>query len=98
MAKTPKLTVRDLREEFRVPLQKVADEIYRELVRTTPKRTGHASRGWTKPEQISRDDFNAVITTNSVPYVPYLNEGHSAQAPAGYIEDTIDKIVRRYKR
>lgn len=73
-------------------------DLYLEIVKTTPKRTGQASRAWSKPEKVSTADFDKVITTNSLPYVPRLEEGYSKQAPSGFIEPSIEKITRRYKR
>ena len=98
MATTPRNTMRELRVEIHQPLASMARNIQLELIKTTPKASGAASRAWTNPEKISRDDFNSVITTNSRPYVPRLNEGWSKQAPPGYIEASIEKIVRRYNR
>ena len=34
-----------------------------------------------------------VFITNHVPYVPDLNEGSSPQAPAGFIDEIIDRVV-----
>lgn len=98
MANKPKDTMKELREEAHKPLDRMARDIYLALVKNTPKKSGAASRGWTSPENISKEDFSAVITTNSVPYVPRLNEGWSRQAPAGYVERTVDQIVRRYNK
>lgn len=73
-------------------------DLYLEIIKTTPKRTGAASRAWTHPEKVSEVDFEKVITTNSLPYVPRLEDGYSKQAPDGFIQPSIDKITRRYKR
>lgn len=73
-------------------------DLYLEIVKTTPKATGRASRAWTKPEKVSEADFEKVITTNSLPYVPRLEEGYSRQAPSGFIEPSIERVTRRYKR
>ena len=35
-----------------------------------------------------------VYVTNNVPYIRFLNAGHSRQAPAGYVQDEIAKVVR----
>lgn len=32
--------------------------------------------------------------TNNVPYGPKLNDGHSQQAPAGFVQDAVDKAVK----
>ena len=36
----------------------------------------------------------AIYMTNNLPYIEALNEGHSAQAPAGYIETAVTAAVR----
>lgn len=36
----------------------------------------------------------SVYITNNVPYIGKLNEGHSKQAPVGYVQQTIEKSVR----
>jgi hypothetical protein len=98
MATDVKITMKELRGEVQKSLNQMANDIYLALIRNTPKRSGAASRGWTKPGTISRDNYSAVITTNRVPYVERLNEGWSKQAPAGYIEQTTNQIMRRYKK
>jgi len=46
----------------------------------TPVDTGRAQEGWyTKDDEIRND----------VPYISALNEGHSTQAPANYVEATL---------
>lgn len=35
-----------------------------------------------------------VHITNNVPYITRLNDGHSQQAPAGFVQRAIDKAVR----
>lgn len=36
-----------------------------------------------------------IWLSNNVPYIQVLNAGHSKQAPAGFIEDAIDRGVRK---
>lgn len=98
MSKDAKNTVRALKSDMVHELNAFSRDLYLEIVKTTPKRTGAASRAWTKPEKVSEADFDKVITTNSLPYVPRLEEGYSKQAPDGFIEPSIEKITRRYKR
>ena len=93
-----RIVMKDLRKEVHQPINQMNRDIYLEIIKTTPKRTGQASRAWTKPEKVSPDDFDAVITTNRLPYVPRLEEGYSKQAPDGFIQPSIDKITRRYNR
>lgn len=35
-----------------------------------------------------------VFVSNNVPYIQVLNDGHSQQAPAGFVEAAIEKAVR----
>ena len=93
-----RIVMKDLRKEVHQPLDRMARDIYLEIIKTTPKRTGQAQRAWTKPENVSPDDFNAVITTNRLPYIERLEDGWSKQAPDGFIQPSIDKITRRYNR
>jgi hypothetical protein len=88
----------DLRKEAHVPINRMFQALYLEIVKTTPRATGAASRAWTRPEIVSPDDFSAVITTNRLPYVERLEGGWSKQAPDGFIQPSIDKIVRRYNK
>jgi hypothetical protein len=98
MANTPKNTLKELAREIHGPINSFARDLYLEIVKTTPKRTGAASRSWTKPKKITPEDFNGIITSSNLPYVPRLDEGYSKQAPEGFIQPSIDRILRRYKR
>jgi hypothetical protein len=97
MANTPCGTIRELRREIAKSINTTAEEIYREIVRTTPKRSGAAARAWTPPKKIQDEAFDGIITTNALPYVPRLEEGWSKQAPNGFIQQSIDKITRKGK-
>lgn len=35
----------------------------------------------------------SVFVSNNVPYITRLNEGHSQKAPAGFVQDAIEKAV-----
>jgi uncharacterized protein CbrC (UPF0167 family) len=37
-----------------------------------------------------------IHITNNVPYIQKLNKGTSKQAPAGYVDSTIEKNVKKY--
>ena len=93
-----KLVLKELRTEAHIPLNRMFQALYLEIVKTTPIATGAASRAWTRPERVSPEDFNAVITTNRLPYIERLEGGWSKQAPDGFIQPSIDKIVRRYNK
>lgn len=98
MSLSIKKTMRDLRGEVHEPVNRMYRDIYLEIIKTTPKRSGQASRAWTRPEQVSAEDLNSVITTNRLPYIERLEEGWSKQAPDGFIQKSVDKITRRYNR
>lgn len=36
--------------------------------------------------------FQQVVIQNNVPYIERLNDGHSQQAPAGYVEGTLASL------
>jgi len=93
-----KSVLNELRVETHSDLNRMFRDLYLEIVKTTPKATGAASRAWTRPEKVSPNDFNAVITTNTLPYVERLEEGYSKQAPDGFIQPSIEKIIRRYNK
>jgi len=38
-------------------------------------------------------DLGQIYVTNPVPYIQSLNDGHSQQAPAGFVERAIEKAV-----
>ncbi|THD35710.1 MAG: hypothetical protein E7773_10205 [Sphingomonas sp.] len=56
----------------------------------TPVDTGVARNGW----QLDLSQPLAPEVYNDVVYINALNNGHSQQAPAGFIEAAIDKNVR----
>ncbi len=61
----------------RATVSKLVDE----LKVNTPVDTGFAQNSWSVTE--GKNIFNIE---NSAPYIQYLNEGSSAQAPARFIE------------
>lgn len=36
--------------------------------------------------------FQTIVIQNNVPYIELLNDGHSAQAPKGYVEGTLASL------
>lgn len=53
----------------------------------TPYKTGVARNGW----QLDLDNRLAPEVYNSVPYIGALNNGHSKQSPAGFVDAIVDK-------
>lgn len=95
MAKTASGTMRELRREVAGSVTSLAQDIYQEIVRTTPKDKGTARASWTPPGKPTADNYNVVVTTNPLPYIEPLESGRSKQAPRGFIQPAIDKITRK---
>ena len=87
-------TVKQVEQDYRGFLERVADTIATEAPKFTPKRTGRAAAGWEK--KMSRDSFEVV---NEVPYVGYLEKPYvkSKQAPKGIIGPTLTSVKGKLK-
>ncbi len=59
----------------------------------TPIDTGRARRGWT-----SRSSGRTASIDNRTPYIEYLEQGHSRQAPNGFVRQAIADTVQEYNR
>ena len=60
--------------------------LYEDMVLATPIDTGRAREGW-EISEVKKDKDRVYITlSNDVPYIQALNQGHSQQAPARFIE------------
>ncbi len=59
-----------------------------ELKQATPIDTGKARGGW--EYQLTKSDIAYI--TNEVEYIGYLNDGHSQQAPAYFVEQTVHRL------
>lgn len=71
-------------------VEKTTLDVQRDLILATPVDEGTARRGWvattpTKP-------FEPGAVENNVEYIGKLNDGHSKQAPANFVEN----VVARY--
>jgi len=95
--------------------QVLATEIMAQALRTVarvkremPIDTGRARASWGSPSEAFEpgdavwqveDNGQTVIQGSNVEYVPGLNEGHSKQAPAGFIDaaaaDADEEVNRR---
>lgn len=78
------VTTRDLEAITKAAQDKLLLDLHAGLVGVTPVDTGQAKQGWTVDTQAGKIE-------NNVEHVPKLNQGHSPQAPAGFIETEIDK-------
>jgi hypothetical protein len=70
----------------------LANDIFRGVKDLTPVDTGKAKRGW----RLLRRRFGFIIN-NGVKYVPYLERGHSKQAPRGMVKPTLERLRARNK-
>ena len=67
--------------------KEILEQAVARLAENTPVLTGRAKRGWMiKPAGAQ------LRITNDVPYIGELNEGHSPQAPARFVEATLLSI------
>lgn len=60
----------------------------------TPIDKGNARRSWNPTGKIRTPNWSI---TNNVEYIGALNEGHSRQAPAKFIQQEIKKTIRTQK-
>jgi len=85
--------MRSLEREKDSLMARVAEDIKQVAIQKTPIDQGRARRGW-RLENMFREKRIA----NRVPYIDYLENGHSKQAPNGILGPTIREISkRRYK-
>lgn len=75
-------------ERIRNILQDFTTEFMNRLIRRTPIDTGRARNGW----KHGKIDFTYIEVYNEVPYVVYLEEGSSKQAPNGMLRITMEEI------
>ncbi|MXO94293.1 hypothetical protein GRI62_11870 [Erythrobacter arachoides] len=72
---------------------KTAHNIVKELKKEppvgTPRKNGIARNGWDVDE-----NGDAPVIFNNVEYINALNNGHSKQSPAGFVEAAIDKFTK----
>lgn len=78
----------DLDKLLDLETRKTLLDLHAGLVQRTPVDTGRARSGW-------QVDTQAGVIENNVEYIEALNRGHSAQAPAGFVEAEIDRATRR---
>jgi hypothetical protein len=71
---------------------KLGHDLMAELYSTTPVDTGVARSGWQLVNTITNVGETLTIK-NEVPYVIYLEEGSSQQAPHGFINASITKVL-----
>lgn len=62
-------------------------KVYRRLIKLTPKDTGFAAGNW----EYSFDEETAHFE-NDTPYISYLEDGWSSQAPDGIIQVVVSEL------
>ena len=62
-------------------------DLHAGVVPVSPVDTGRFRAAWTV-------DTTGGVIENNVEYGSALNAGHSKQAPAGFVENEIDKVAR----
>lgn len=74
-------------------VSETTDVLTENLRSRTPIATGRARKGWSGRAQ----GINANIE-NRVPYIEYLEQGHSRQAPTGFVRQAIAATVATMNR
>jgi hypothetical protein len=92
---------RALRDMVDTKGEAAIQQLFSDLVLATPIRTGYARSRWTlEPSTQYTVKYDVrykglwfgerkVVLSNDAPYIIYLNQGSSKQAPAYFIEQTI---------
>lgn len=110
-------TAQNIEQRADLIKRKIALEIFRELIETTPIDTGRAKAGWNLGPMLTSNvppkdksgygydvsmnvnpsmapkDADIIYIYNNVEYIGRLNEGSSTQAPRGFVQIAIDKVV-----
>ena len=74
-------------------IKKTAFEAESDIKAVTPVDTGRARADWKTTQ--AKDKY---ILSNNVPYIERLNTGSSKQAPANFVQITLNKIINKLKR
>ena len=78
----------DLSNLLETEAKKMILDLHAGLVMATPVDTGNARGSWTV-------DTATLTVQSDCEYMPALNNGHSGQAPAGFIETEVDRLNSR---
>lgn len=90
---TGNLDLSDLKKEIDSFVRDLSNQTIRVAKQTTPIDTGRARKGWRK--SVNRQGFEVE---NSVPYIGFLEKGHSKQAPKGILKPTVRKVTGNIQR
>ncbi|GAA0766961.1 HK97 gp10 family phage protein [Brevundimonas olei] len=69
--------------------EEIGFDLLADLIVKTPVDTGRARNGW----EIVAEGEHTVVQ-NMVPYIGVLNDGHSKQAPANFVESAVASVTR----
>lgn len=64
----------------------------------TTKELPSGNYGYPSRPELDRykRNYTKWYLTNTAPYIKYLNNGHSEQAPAGFVQMAMQKVIIRY--
>ena len=80
----------DLERTYSTVFAEKAKEVYRNLWDNTPVKTGFTRSRWNARELTP----GTVRISSDAPALEFLNRGSSTQAPAGFIEKSIEQALR----
>lgn len=87
----------DIERSLEREMQEIIQDINTEVIRTTPKRTGRAQRGWRVRGRYTLGG-NSTVLENMVPYIGILDQGSSRQAPGGIVDPSVRKLLNRRRK
>jgi hypothetical protein len=70
--------------------QKITLDVHAALVKATPVDTGRARQGWQAETPQNVNEHGTI--ENNVEYIGVLNDGHSTQAPANFVENVVARF------
>jgi len=87
--KNVRITMASMRKKvsntIKAGILSTVEQMKEELVLATPVDTGEAREGW-QIQEVEGARYPTYEVINDVPHIGALNEGHSDQAPARFIE------------
>ena len=85
--------VSQMKREIDSLISDIASQTKKIAQQNTPIDTGRARKGW-KTSRTTR----GFEVENSVPYIGFLEKGHSKQAPKGILKPTVRKVTGNIQR
>ena len=85
--------IADLQKDLDQMVRLVAEDLFAEVKRFTPIRSGRARRGWGLS-----GGKNKYTATNRLPYIERLDRGYSKQSPEGITRPAIRAVVNKRQR